>query len=72
MNFMIPSNPELELAEKWWQELPDWIKAKQSIWVILAMYAEHVLKTRTVHFDADEVTAEIGKMKLKAKAKRAE
>jgi len=45
MSFMIPTDRELKAAEKWWRRLPNAIKSEQSIWVILAMYAEQVLKT---------------------------
>jgi hypothetical protein len=58
---VIPTDEELKLAEDWWHYLPSEIKGNQSIWVILAMYAEHVLHTRTVHFRRDDKVAEIGR-----------
>lgn len=58
MDFAIPRDEELKQAKQWWTELPSVIKAKCSIWVILAMYAEHVLRTRTVSFGSDEKVAE--------------
>lgn len=58
-NFDIPRDEQLEEAKRWWAKLPNFVKAKCSIWVILAMYAEHVLRTRTVKFDRDEKTSEV-------------
>lgn len=58
-NFDIPRDEELRIARRWWDELPNFVKAKCSIWVILAMYAEHILKTRTVSFSSDEKVGEM-------------
>lgn len=56
-DFMIPSDTDLDAAKQWWVELPDYVKGNQSIWVILAMYGEYILATRTVHFDAQKKVA---------------
>jgi hypothetical protein len=48
-----PSEDQVRLAREWWQKLHDFDKGNCSIWVILAAYAEHVLETQTVRFDAE-------------------
>jgi hypothetical protein len=48
-----PSAERIRLAREWWEKLHDFDKGNQSIWIILAAYAEHVLKTETVAFDRE-------------------
>lgn len=54
MNDKPVSEDEVRLAREWWGKLSDKIKGKYSIWTILALYAQHVLKTRTVAFDDEK------------------
>jgi hypothetical protein len=53
MKVILPSPERLAKARAWWEQLPDAVKAGESIWTILALYGVHILQTETVAFDEE-------------------
>jgi hypothetical protein len=50
---------EINEARLWWNRQPESVKGGESIWTILALYAQHWREVHTVSFDSAEKATRI-------------